>query len=153
MQPRGDVLSGIDLPQSTLGPLLILKTLKLESHHCWGISEGNRQVSREVLQVQQGSLYPALHRQEHRGWLQATWGMSDNNRRAKFCDLTPAGRRQLEDASASWQKVSAAVRSSLTPASRRRCSSETCSIEDVRYSSAGSWKTISMRSCIHSWTD
>lgn len=101
-------MSGIDLPQGTLD-LLILKTLNLEPQHGWGISERIRQISDEVLQVQQGSLYPALHRLERRGWIRATWGVSDNNRRAKYYELTPAGRSQLEDASASWQKLSAAV--------------------------------------------
>lgn len=101
-------MSGIDLPQGTLD-LLILKTLKLEPQHGWGISERIRQISDEVLQVQQGSLYPALHRLERRGWIRSTWGVSDNNRRAKYYELTPAGRRQLEDASASWRKLSDAV--------------------------------------------
>lgn len=101
-------MSGIDLPQGTLD-LLILKTLKLEPQHGWGISERIRQISREVLNVQQGSLYPALHRLERRGWIRATWGVSDNNRRAKYYELTPAGRKQLEDASASWRKLSSAV--------------------------------------------
>lgn len=105
---KGDLLSGIDLPQGTLD-LLILKTLKLEPQHGWGISERIRQISDEVLQVQQGSLYPALHRLERRGWIRSTWGVSDNNRRAKYYELTPAGRRQLEDASASWRKLSDAV--------------------------------------------
>ena len=101
-------MSGIDLPQGTLD-LLILKTLKLEPQHGWGISERIRQISDGVLQVQQGSLYPALHRLERRGWIRSTWGVSDNNRRAKYYELTPAGRRQLEDASASWRKLSDAV--------------------------------------------
>ena len=105
---KGDLLSGIDLPQGTLD-LLILKTLNLEPQHGWGISERIRQISHEVLHVQQGSLYPALHRLERRGWIRATWGVSDNNRRAKYYELTPAGRSQLEDASASWRKLSAAV--------------------------------------------
>lgn len=101
-------MSGIDLPQGTLH-LLILKTLNLQPQHGWGISERIRQISHEVLHVQQGSLYPALHRLERRGWIRATWGVSDNNRRAKYYELTPAGRRQLEDASAAWRKLSAAV--------------------------------------------
>ena len=105
---EGDLLSSIDLPQGTLD-LLILKTLNLEPQHGWGISERIRQISREVLNVQQGSLYPALHRLERRGWIRATWGVSDNNRRAKYYELTPAGRKQLEDASASWRKLSDAV--------------------------------------------
>lgn len=101
-------MSHIDLPQGTLD-LLILKTVNLEPQHGWGISERIRQISHEVLQVQQGSLYPALHRLERRGWIQAKWGVSDNNRRAKYYELTTAGRRQLDDASASWRKLSAAV--------------------------------------------
>ena len=108
-------MARVDLPQGTLD-LLILKTLSLEPEHGWGISERIRQVSREVLQVQQGSLYPALHRLERRGWIRATWGVSDNNRRAKYYELTPAGRRQLTDVSASWRKLSAAVQTILETA-------------------------------------
>src|ERR1044071_159377 len=98
----------IDLPQGTLD-LLILKTLALEPQHGWAISERIQQVSSEVLQVQQGSLYPALHRLERRGWIKARWGLSDNNRRAKYYELTRTGRRQLEDETALWRKLSAAV--------------------------------------------
>ena len=98
----------IDLPQGTLD-LLILKTLALEPQHGWAISERIQQVSSEVLQVQQGSLYPALHRLERRGWIKARWGLSDNNRRAKYYELTRNGRRQLEDETALWRKLSAAV--------------------------------------------
>src|SRR5512138_3356269 len=100
--------SRIDLPQGTLD-LLILRTLVLEPQHGWAISERIQQVSGEVLQVQQGSLYPALHRLERRGWIKARWGVSDNNRRAKYYELTRAGRRQLEDETAAWRKLSAAV--------------------------------------------
>ena len=85
----------IDLPQGTL-ELLILRTLALEPQHGWAISERIRQVSSDVLQVRQGSLYPALHRLERRGWITASWGTSEHNRQAKFYALTPAGRRQLE---------------------------------------------------------
>lgn len=102
----------IDLPQGTLD-LLILKTLALEPQHGWAISERIRQVSSEVLQIQQGSLYPALHRLERRGWIRAKWGVSDNNRRAKYYELTRTGRKQLEEEATLWRKLSAAVGSIL----------------------------------------
>jgi transcriptional regulator len=98
----------IDLPQGTLD-LLILKTVALAPMHGWAISERIQQISRDVLQVQQGSLYPALHRLERRGWIKARWGVSDNNRRAKYYELTRAGRKQLEDEKDSWRKLTAAV--------------------------------------------
>ena len=98
----------IDLPQGTLD-LLILKTLALEPQHGWAISERIQQISSDVLQVQQGSLYPALHRLERRGWICATWGTSENNRRAKYYELTRSGRKQLEVESESWRKLSTAV--------------------------------------------
>jgi PadR family transcriptional regulator, regulatory protein PadR len=98
----------IDLPQGTLD-LLILKTLALEPQHGWAISERIQQISSDVLQVQQGSLYPALHRLERRGWIKAHWGASENNRRAKFYELTRTGRKQLEDETAAWDKLTAAV--------------------------------------------
>src|SRR5947207_14569766 len=98
----------IDLPQGTLD-LLILKTVALEPQHGWAVSERIQQISSDVLRVQQGSLYPALHRLEHRGWIKARWGTSDNNRRAKFYELTKAGRRQLEIEQDAWQHVTAAV--------------------------------------------
>src|SRR5947199_9315843 len=85
----------IDLPQGTLD-LLILRTLSLEPLHGWAISERIQQISSDVLRVQQGSLYPALHRLERRGWIKARWGTSENNRRAKFYELTKAGLRHLE---------------------------------------------------------
>src|SRR6267154_3469720 len=94
----------IDLPQGTLD-LLILKTLALEPQHGWAISERIEQISSSVLQVQQGSLYPALHRLERRGWIKAHWGASENNRRAKFYELTRAGRRQLELETETWKKM------------------------------------------------
>jgi len=100
--------SRIDLPQGTLD-LLILKTLALEPQHGWAISERIQQVSSEVLQVQQGSLYPALHRLERRGWIKARWGISENNRRAKYYELTRAGQKQLQNEAAAWRKLSAAV--------------------------------------------
>ncbi len=85
----------IELPQGTLD-LLILRTLALEPQHGWAISERIHQISSDVLLVQQGSLYPALHRLERRGWVKAKWGTSENNRRAKYYELTKAGRKQLE---------------------------------------------------------
>jgi PadR family transcriptional regulator, regulatory protein PadR len=99
---------GIDLPQGTLD-LLILRTLALGPNHGWAISERIHQISSKVLQVQQGSLYPALHRLERRGWIKARWGSSDNNRRAKYYELTTAGRKQLEAEKSQWKKLSAAV--------------------------------------------
>ena len=97
-----------DLVQGTLD-LLILKTLALEPMHGWGIAQRIHQVSKEVLQVNQGALYPALHRLEQSGWIRAKWGESDNNRRAKFYSLTPAGRKYLEREQANWQRLSAAI--------------------------------------------
>lgn len=104
-----------DILQGTLD-LLILKVLALESMHGWGISQRIQQISREVLKVQQGSLYPALHRLEHQGWISAEWGASENNRRAKYYSLTRAGRKQLEMETASWERLSAAVRQILQTA-------------------------------------
>jgi PadR family transcriptional regulator PadR len=98
----------IDLPQGTLD-LLILKTLALEPQHGWAISERVQQISRDALQIQQGSLYPALHRLQRRGWIKARWGTSDNNRRAKYYELTRAGRRQLEVERTAWRKLTTAV--------------------------------------------
>jgi PadR family transcriptional regulator len=98
----------IALPQGTLD-LLILKTLALEPQHGWAISERIQQISSDVLQVQQGSLYPALHRLERRGWIRAKWGASENNRRAKYYELTKAGRSQLEAEANAWRKLTAAV--------------------------------------------
>lgn len=98
----------IDFPQGTLD-LLILKTLALEPQHGWAISERIRQISSDVLQVQQGSLYPALHRLERRGWIKAKWGASDNNRRAKYYELTRSGRKQLESETEAWRKLTVAV--------------------------------------------
>ena len=98
----------IDLPQGTLD-LLILRTLALEPQHGWGISERIQQISSNVLQVQQGSLYPALHRLERRGWIKARWGMSENSRRAKYYNLTRGGRKQLDSEAGAWRKLSAAM--------------------------------------------
>jgi len=98
----------LDLPQGTLD-LLILRTLAFEPQHGWAISERIHQLSSKVLQVQQGSLYPALHRLERRGWIKARWGASENNRRAKYYELTKAGRKQLETEQTEWQKLTTAV--------------------------------------------
>jgi PadR family transcriptional regulator, regulatory protein PadR len=98
----------IDLPQGTLD-LLILRTLSLEPLHGWAVSERIQRISSDVLRVQQGSLYPALHRLERRGLIKARWGTSENNRRAKFYELTKAGRRELEIEQDAWQKLTAAV--------------------------------------------
>jgi PadR family transcriptional regulator PadR len=98
----------LDLPQGTLD-LLILKAVSLEPQHGWGISDRIRQISRSSLQVPQGSLYPALHRLERRGWIKATWGISDNNRKAKYYALTPSGRRRLAQEEKLWSRLTAAV--------------------------------------------
>ena len=98
----------IDLPQGTLD-LLILRTLSLSPQHGWAISERVQQVSSDVLRIQQGSLYPALHRLERRGWIKARWGISENNRRAKYYELTRIGRKQLETETEAWHKLTAAV--------------------------------------------
>jgi transcriptional regulator len=98
----------IDLLQGTLD-LLILKTLAMEPMHGWGISLRIQQVSKEVLQVGQGSLYPALHRLEYKGWVRSDWGNSENNRRAKFYSLTNKGKMQLEAELATWDRLSGAV--------------------------------------------
>ena len=98
----------VDLPQGTLD-LLILRTLGLGPQHGWAISERIHQISNKVLLVQQGSLYPALHRLERQGWIKARWGASENNRRAKFYDLTRLGRKQLELEESTWRKLAAAV--------------------------------------------
>jgi PadR family transcriptional regulator, regulatory protein PadR len=98
----------IDLPQGTLD-LLILRTLSVGPQHGWAISERVQQVSSDVLRIQQGSLYPALHRLERRGWIKARWGTSDNNRRAKYYELTRAGHKQLDAETDAWHKLTAAV--------------------------------------------
>jgi transcriptional regulator len=98
----------IDLPQGTLD-LLILRTVALEPQHGWAISERIQQISSDVLRIQQGSLYPALHRLERRGWIKARWGTSENNRRAKYYELTKSGRRQLEAEKDAWEKLAVAV--------------------------------------------
>jgi transcriptional regulator len=97
-----------DLVQGTLD-LLILKTVALEPMHGWGVASRIRQVSNDVLQVNQGALYPALHRLEQQGWITAKWGESANNRRAKYYSVTPAGRRYLNQEQANWERLSAAI--------------------------------------------
>ena len=94
--------------------LLILKTLALQPMHGWGIAQRIQQVSEEVFSVNQGSLYPALHRLEQQGWIDADWSDSDNNRRAKFYRLTPKGRKQLASEERNWERVAAAVARILT---------------------------------------
>jgi PadR family transcriptional regulator, regulatory protein PadR len=98
----------LDLPQGTLD-LLILKTVALEAQHGWAISERVQQISGEAIQVLQGSLYPALHRLERRGWVKPRWKTTENNRRAKYYELTRAGRQQLEARTESWRRLAAAV--------------------------------------------
>jgi transcriptional regulator len=97
-----------DLLQGTLD-LLILKTLDLEPMHGWGITQRIQQVSQNILQVNQGSLYPALHRLEERGWIRAAWKTSENNRQAKYYELTARGRRQLAVEKENWLRLSGAV--------------------------------------------
>ncbi len=98
----------IDLLQGTLD-LLILKTLALQPMHGWGVAQRIQQISKDALQIGQGSLYPALHRLEYKGWIRSEWGPSDNNRRAKFYSLTRAGKKQLEAELATWERLSTAV--------------------------------------------
>ena len=97
-----------DLVQGTLG-LLIMKILALEPLHGWAISQRLKQVSGDVLQVSDGSLYPALHKLEQEGWIRAEWKPSDNNRRAKYYSLTRAGRRELKSEAENWRRLSAAI--------------------------------------------
>jgi PadR family transcriptional regulator PadR len=97
-----------DLVQGTLD-LLILKTIALEPMHGWAIAQRIRQVSRDVLQVNQGALYPALHRLEQQGWISAEWGESENNRRAKYYSLTKPGKKYLQSEQANWERLSAAI--------------------------------------------
>lgn len=97
-----------DLVQGTLD-LLILKTIALEPMHGWAIAQRIRQMSRDVLQVNQGSLYPALHRLEQQGWIKAKWAETDNNRRAKYYSPTPEGLKYLEQEHSNWERLSAAI--------------------------------------------
>jgi transcriptional regulator len=98
----------MDLPQGTLD-LLILKAVALEPQHGWAISERLHQISSATLQIRQGSLYPALHRLERRGWIKSRWATSDNNRRAKYYQLTAKGRAQLEAQTTAWRKLAATI--------------------------------------------
>ena len=97
-----------DLVQGTLD-LLVLKILALQPLHGWALSQRLKQVSGEVLQVSDGSLYPALHKLEHQGWIQSEWKPTENNRRAKFYSLTRLGKRQLEREAANWERISTAI--------------------------------------------
>jgi PadR family transcriptional regulator, regulatory protein PadR len=97
-----------DLLPGTLD-LLILRTLQTQALHGWAISERIQQISQDVLQINQGSLYPALHRLEHRGWIEAEWAVSELGRRAKYYELTPAGRRQLTVEAGEWERMSTAI--------------------------------------------
>ncbi len=97
-----------DVLQGTLD-LLILRTIAVGPMHGWAIANRIQQISDDLLRVQQGSLYPALHRLEHQGWITAEWGTSENNRRARFYSLTRAGRRQIETEVAKWERLSAGV--------------------------------------------
>lgn len=106
MADKGDVLQG------TLD-LLILKALSLEPMHGWGVAQRIQQISSDVLQLNQGSLYPALHRLEHRGWIVAEWGTSENNRRAKYYGLTETGRKRLGEEVATWRRYATAVEAVL----------------------------------------
>jgi PadR family transcriptional regulator PadR len=103
-----DHRSRIDLLQGTLD-LLILRTLQVGPMHGWAISERIQQISEDVLQVNQGSLYPALHRLAHQGWIKPEWGISELGRRARFYQLTGAGRRQLELESRNWDRLTTAI--------------------------------------------
>lgn len=98
----------LDLLQGTLD-LLILRTLEAQPLHGWAVAERIEQISQDVLQVNQGSLYPALHRLEHRGWIRADWGISDLGKRARFYNLTAAGRKQLETEAGDWERLSSAI--------------------------------------------
>ena len=100
--------SRLDLLQGTLD-LLILRTLRVGPMHGWAISERIQQISEDVLRVNQGSLYPALHRLEHQGWIKAEWGVSELGRRARFYNLTATGRKQLDLETDNWAKLSAAI--------------------------------------------
>ena len=100
--------SRLDLLQGTLD-LLVLRTLQTGPMHGWAISDRIQQISRDVLQVNQGSLYPALHRLEHQGWIKADWGISELGRRARFYRLTSSGRKQLERETDTWARLTAAI--------------------------------------------
>jgi len=105
---KGDVSDQTDVLQGTLD-LLIMRTVVLEPMHGWAIAQRIQQISNDLLRVQQGSLYPALHRLEHQGWITAEWGVSENNRRARFYSLTKAGQKQLAVELSKWERLSAGV--------------------------------------------
>src|SRR6185436_19966377 len=105
---RSSVSDETDVLQGTLD-LLILRTIAIEPMHGWAIAQRIQQISNDLLRVQQGSLYPALHRLEHQGWITADWGVSQNNRRARFYALTREGRKQVEAEVAKWERLSAGV--------------------------------------------
>lgn len=107
----------VELPQGTL-ELLILQTVEVEAQHGWGISERINQRSRGALQVQQGSLYPALHRMERRGLIKAEWRVSENGRRAKYYTLTAGGRKELRQQCKAWERLAQAVTLILAPEGR-----------------------------------
>jgi len=106
---EGSITPSTDLLQGTLD-LLILKTLALEPMHGWGIANRIQRVSQDALQIGQGSLYPALHRLEYKGWIEAEWASSEHNRRAKFYSLTRAGKKQLEAELSNWDRLNTAIR-------------------------------------------
>jgi len=101
-------MATIDLPQGTLD-LLVLRVLSAGEMHGWGIAQRLHIVSREALLLQEGTLYPALYRMEAKGWIASDWAASDNNRRAKYYRLTRAGRKQLQEQSASWERLKTAI--------------------------------------------
>ena len=103
----------IDLLQGTLD-VLVLKTLSWGPRHGYAVARGLQQLTDDILQIEEGSLYPALHRMERRGWVESEWGLSENNRRAKFYSLTAAGRRALRNETAVWQRYAASVSRLLT---------------------------------------
>lgn len=101
-------MDSLDLPQGTLD-LLILKTIAAERQHGWAIAQRIAVLSKDVLSVRQGSLYPALHRLERKGWIKASWGSSENNRKAKYYELTKKGHRQLDAETEAWRVLTVAV--------------------------------------------
>jgi len=146
----------IDLPQGTLD-LLILKTVALEPQHGWAISERVQQMSSEALQVQQGSLYPALHRLERRGSITARWKTTDNNRRAKYYELTRVGEKQLQAQTESWRRRVSAVITAKVESSHRARSAYRRSLflvdgdfefltqEDLQHHSEGCFQRVGRR--------
>jgi PadR family transcriptional regulator PadR len=107
-EPKTGYQNRIELLQGTLD-MLILKAIALEPEHGWAIAQRIQQVSNNVLTIGQGSLYPALHRLEYKGWIRAQWGASENNRRARFYSLTAAGRKQLEAELENWDRLTGAI--------------------------------------------